>query len=240
MSTLIEGFERRTAFGINVQVPRSERVETHLRLPAGMQPSDRRHNGLLNGSVEPLAIGRRVVKAVLRLMRVVTVIGEACIARDLRPHRVHPVEQIGKRVVLLHICLRAEPEGPLAHCPIRTLQERLQARNRQFFAVPIDGQAAGDLVVLAVQFRLLLHQRHVLLAEEIALIAQPAQCGREIIAVIAEIEQAAGQPHLLLADAWADFAREAQVRCFLQGIRGVRRIRDAGKRGRLAQRRFEV
>ncbi|MCA1669846.1 MAG: M3 family metallopeptidase [Thermomicrobia bacterium] len=190
-------------------------------------------------SMELLAVSGRVVEAILDAKDVIAVVGEPGVGRHLLPQSVLLIEDIGQRVVLRDIGLGAESEGPLAHGAIRAEEERLQAGQRNFLALPLDRHPARQLVVLRVQPLLFADERHILLTEDCQLIAETAEQRLQSRALVAEVQQPPGETDVLLVHLRLDLAGKAHLRRFLRLIRGISRVGVVRDRARLYHHLFQ-
>ncbi len=189
--------------------------------------------------MQPLAIGRGVIKAALRREDVVTIVGEAGVGRHRRPQRHHSIEERRELVPCRDIgCGGCAPRG-LAHRPVGALQERREPRQRHLGAVPRRHHRARDLLVLGGESLGLRHQRHVGLAEDLDRGPEAAQRGDEVRPIGPDGHQLLRERDLGLLELREDLGREPKVRGFLRGVRGVAGIRDHRQRGGLGDQLVE-
>ena len=87
-----------------------------------------------------------------------------------------------ERAAVGQVALHDAPPDGLACGPVRLLQAAGGLGQGLLLALPLDGHAAHDLVVLVAQQRQLALQRHVLGAEDLGLVAEAAQQQRRVVA----------------------------------------------------------
>ncbi len=126
-----------------------------------------RHDHPLNGFVERVTVGRRVVKPLIRLELVVSEVVKTGVLRDLRPQPDHLVEDVVDRTAIGKSPPGGQLPGLLAHPPVGLLLIPGHLLERLLATVVLDGHRPADLLVLLVQLGLLGLKRDVFFPEQL-------------------------------------------------------------------------
>ena len=162
----LEGVQRLAVERIDVQVPRAERLDAEALAALLVEALGCRDDDFLNRFVEAQAVVGRVVEAVELAPAKGAVIGHVGVGGDLQPQLEETRPQLVEGFAVGKLTVGDGAPCRFTLSAIRVLLHRLHLRDGLFFAVPLNGLRADDLVVLGAELALLGEQRHVLFAEE--------------------------------------------------------------------------
>src|SRR5215218_6106909 len=203
---------------LDTEVPRPNAVEAEP-LAAILELSRYRgHDRALDGLVKARAVRRRIIEPMLRLERVLLIVREPGVARNLRTRHEHLVEQRRQLIVVREVGLVADPPGALAHLPVALLEVRLQLRDGLRLPIPLHRQSADDLLVLRAQLLELREQGNVLLAEDLGIRPEAGDGGFEAGASVPELDQSSREADALLVGLRKDLGGEPEMRLLLVGV----------------------
>ena len=171
----LERAQGRATEHVDLEVPRTERVELQRRAALLVELAHQGHADLLARGVESLAVGGRVVEAVHALVLEVAVVVEARVERHAMPLRDEPVVDAVDRLGILKPAVGDGSPAGFAHAAVGHFEVARHLRQRLLLAVELDRHGAGDLAVLLLELGALGLDLDVLRPEELDFLAQAPQ-----------------------------------------------------------------
>jgi hypothetical protein len=157
-----ERTQRRAAKRVNVFIPRTDRFDPHLLSAAFIDPAGSGHNHFLDGGVEDLAILGAVIEAGFLLPDISTVIGFACVCRDLLSQGEEFAPQLVDGGLVRQHTFAHQAPGIFSDGPVAFLnQDLLHFSESAFIVVPFHSLRPDDRVILVAEFLFLREKRKV-------------------------------------------------------------------------------